>query len=357
MGSSGPILGNHYTDMRLVAIILILLGAVGALVAGVLNSFQHFSDVESIFAGKCKPVRGIDGPADIVIDRPTKRAFIASHNVREKNARGSIHVFDLENPLAASGWRDQTNGLPEDFEPHGLSYFEDGDMRRLFVVNLANNAIERFSVGTNGTLQHLETIQMPELSSPNDIVAIGPRSFYVTNDEMAGRASLLGDLHFLTRAQTGAVYVYDDGDWRVAAEQIRFANGLAYRAVDDLLYVSETTGNAVSVFRRDVADNSLNYLKKINLPAFPDNLSVSDDGTILVAAHPKPLSVPLHRANESLHSPSAVYEIDDTGEASLVYQNGGEEISASSVAARLDDKLIIGALYDRKFLICDLARD
>lgn len=343
--------------MRFVSVIVVLLLLGGGAIYAGLRSFNHFAEIERVFAGQCEPVQGIVGPEDIHIDARRSRAFISSLDRRTGDARGAIHIFDLDDPLSDSAWRDQTSGEPAAFEPFGLDYYDDGEVRRLFVVNQANNSVEMFDVSADGALMHLETFTERRLTSPNSVVATGRRSFYVTNDVRPGRSSRMGDLHFLTRAASGQVLYTDGTVWRVAAEGLRFANGIDLSPDGSHAYVAETAGGAIQVFERNLETEALAHIDEIKLDAAPDNLMVDEAGVVWIGALPKPLTAPRHKLNPDILSPSQVIRIDADGRPRTVYRDDGEELSASTTAARLGRTLLIGALYDEKFLICRLPAD
>lgn len=338
---------------------LLLLTFAGGTVAYTLYSFNHFRDVEDRFDGECSPVTGVLGPEDIEATPSLGRAFVSSLDRRAgADARGSIFAVLTDDPLDSENWRDRTTGKPEKFRPLGLNYYEDGDVRRLFVVNDATKAVEIFDVGPAGDLAHVETISERRLTSPNDVVAVGLRSFYVTNDVEPGRSSLLGKLQFVSRAATGKIYYFDGVSMRVAAEGLRFANGVALNARGTRLYAAETSGQSLRVYDRDPASGVLTLAKVESLPAAPDNLNVAWDGSIWIGAQPKPLSVPLVERDPKRLAPSSVIRyVDQEGVASPmteVFSNKGDAISTSTVAAVAGSKLLIGALLDDKYLICNL---
>lgn len=336
---------------------LFLLALLLLLVAGAgirLQSFNHFSAVEPVALNRCAPVTGIIGPEDIKIDAKSGLAFISSLDRRDKAARGAIHVFDVSDPLSTAAWRDRTNGAPSAFKPLGLDFYDDGEVRRLFVINEATPAVEVFDVAEDGALTHLESFVERRLTSPNNVVAVGPRQFYVTNDVRPGRDALIADLHFLMRVGSGDIFFVDSDVWRLAAEGLRFANGLALSPDGTQLYVAETAGNAVKVFDRDPATGALMLAGAIDLEAAPDNINMDEDGALWVGALPKPLLVPRLHNDLNAVAPSAVIKVTRDGQTRTIYRNQGDEQSAATVAARIEDKLLIGALYEQKFLLCDL---
>jgi len=344
--------------MRFAAFLLVLIALIGGYGYATLRSFNHFETIERSFAGKCAPVAGIAGPEDLQIDAVTGRAFISSLDRRKEGARGAIHIFDVDDPLSDSAWRDRTGGVPADFQPLGLYFFRQGEIQRLFVVNQANNGVELFDVASDGALTHMETFTERRLTSPNDVVAVGPRAFYVTNDVRSGRDGMLASLHFIMRSASGAVFYMDGSVWRVALEGLHFANGVNISPDGLTLYVAETAANAINFYDRDADNGRLELLKSIKLAASPDNINVDEIGAVWIGALPKPLLVPRHGRNPGIAAPSEIIRISSVGGApEVIYRDDGGEISASTSAARIGSTLLIGSLFEKKFLICNLSSE
>ncbi len=342
--------------MRLAAIVLLVFGLAAAGVLLTLQSFNHFARISHQFDGRCVPVSGIAGPEDMAVDHGRGRVFVSSLDRRGDNLRGAIHLVDPADPLAADGWRDMTGGEPKAFRPLGVDYYEDGEVRRLFVVNDVNNAVEIFDVGEDGALLHLETLAERRMTSPNNIAAVGARQFYVTNDVRAGRNTMMGKLHFLVRATNGDVLYYDGVAWRIAATGLRFANGIAVGNDGENVYVAETADKSVKIFSRRAESGMLTPVSRVRTQAAPDNLSVDADGAVWAAGMPKPLALPRHAADAGNRAASAVMRIAEDA-AETVYLDDGGELSAATTAVRLGDDLMIGALYEHKFLLCELPGD
>ncbi|NNL89168.1 MAG: hypothetical protein HKP25_08865 [Marinicaulis sp.] len=343
--------------MRFFLFLAVLAGFIGAAGYFGLRSFNHFDEIEREFAGQCTPFTGIAGPEDIEIDHERGLAFISSLDRRADGPRGAIHLVNLDEPLDGAGFVDRTGGEPEAFKPFGIAYYEDDEVRRLFVVNSAANSVELFDVDEDGALVHIETFAERRLTSPNNIVAVGPRQFYVTNDVKPGRTTRAGGLHFLFRATSGEVFFVDGDTWRLAAEGLRFANGITASDDGAKIYVAETASNTVRVYSRDLETDVLALSRTIKIDAAPDNLSIDTEGHIWIAALPKPLSAPSHGKNPAVHSPSAVIRIGGNDTPELIYRDSGAEISAATVAAKSGRTMLIGGLYDAKFLICRLPPD
>lgn len=340
---------------------LILIAAVGACGAWVflLKSFHQFDKVASSFDGSCTPISDMPGPEDIQIDPAQRRAFVSSYDRRAKGARrGAIMAFSIDDPLAEDAWRDRTDGAPVEFEPLGLYFYVGDDVRRLFVVNAAAKTVELFDVDDNGDLKHLESFSERRLTSPNDVVAVGPRAFYVTNDIEPGRASLLDRLRFQFRIRSGRVLYFDGVSWRIAAEDLSFANGIAVSPDGARLYVAETAASALRIYDRDIVNGALALQKTVAMGAAVDNINIDRHGSLWIGAHPKQQQLASYIRNPDEKLPSLVLRYDDhAGGQPLpraIYADDGTEISASTSAAKLGSTLLIGALLEKKLLICTL---
>ncbi|MEO0613623.1 MAG: SMP-30/gluconolactonase/LRE family protein [Pseudomonadota bacterium] len=328
------------------------------------RSFNHFDQVTSRFDGQCKSVAGIAGPEDIQIDFRTGFAFVSSFDRRGALAkgakttdlRGAVHRFDLANPLDDRSWRDLTGGVPARFQPLGLHLYRDENGARLFVVNAAQKSVELYDVHTDGTLTHLEQFTERRLSSPNDVVAVGPRAFYVTNDNNATRGTVKSNINFLFRRGTGKVLYFNGISWHEAATNIQYANGLAVNRAGDRLYVGETAGESLIDYRRDPQTGYLKLHRRIGVNAAVDNINIDEEGQLWIGAHPRPLALLRHQRDQSALAPSSVFRFDEaTDSLSEIYADDGSVLSGSSSAARLGSSLVIGALFEEKFLICRMA--
>ena len=95
---------------------------------------------------------------------------------------GAIYLYDLADPR--HGLRNLTPGESPEFAPHGVGLHVGADGRAtLLVVNheRGKNSIEVFR-WDGATLKHEKTLADPLLVSPNDVHALDPERFFVTND-------------------------------------------------------------------------------------------------------------------------------------------------------------------------------
>jgi len=88
-------------------------------------------------------------------------------------------------------WESQI--LPPDFRPHGISYTRIAGIPTLFVISHtyqdANpHVVEVFQKEKTLGWQHKKTLRHPSLTSPNDLYALPNGDVYVSNDRGTGVA-------------------------------------------------------------------------------------------------------------------------------------------------------------------------
>jgi len=180
---------------RILAAIGVLILVIVAVSIGLLARGGAFREIEPHFAGTCEALPLEGSGEDILIDRERGIAYLSLLDrksvVQGKDVQGTVARIDLNvRPFTA------VNALatrPDAFRPHGMSLYVGPDgQRRLFVINHGQKrgvdpeAVEIFAEGAPGQYVHLESIRGDELYSPNDVVAVGPRQFYVANDKALG---------------------------------------------------------------------------------------------------------------------------------------------------------------------------
>lgn len=326
-----------------------------------LRHLNFFESYGSNYEGSCTPVVGVPGVEDIAADETLSIAWLSSMDRRADNnktvTRGTIVAFDPANPLDTASWKDRTNGAPEVFEPLGLDLYEDESARRLFVVNKAGKNILIYNIGPNGELALADMLSDRRLSNPNSIVAVGPRSFYVTNSTRTSGRGLLYQLGFVFGQASGSVLHYDGNSWSNAAEDLKLANGIEVSVDGTTLYVAETADKALTMFDRDPATGIILRAGKLKLDAFPDNLNRLADGSLLIGAIPKPLAFSSHAGNQNKSAPSQIMKVSFSGNGNdaphVLYQDDGNQLSGATSAIRLGSNLLIGAYAENKFLLCE----
>ena len=356
--------GKEGEEMKILRnVIIILLAVVLALAVFVLKTYRdagQFKTLRPHSPGPCQIVPGLQSSEDITIDPETGMAFISSDDRRpwfsgKKGKQGAIFAYNLLStpPRLINLTRDFTR----EFHPHGIGlYIGKDNTRLLFVVNHAGGKqyIEIFKL-EGDKLVHLKTVSGPLMISPNDVLPIGPMQFYVTNDH--GSASKSGKMleDYLQLARSYVLY-FDGSRFKKVISGLKYANGININSKGDTVYVASTTGRAIEVYRRDRATGSLTWTKQIKLKTAPDNIEVDAQGRLWVGCHPKLLTFVKYAKDPHVHSPSQVMMIkvaeQSNDKITEVYLNDGLPISGSSVAAYYRHNLLIGSVFDPRFLVC-----
>ena len=124
------------------------------------------------------------------------------------------------------------------------------------------------------------------------------------------------------------------------------------------LYLAATTELVLYVFKRDIPSGSLDLEAEIELGTGGDNIEIDAKGDIWIGAHPQLLKFVGHAADRSKLSPSQVLWIkqNSPGDYAVeeIYLNDGQELSGSSVAAVMGNRLLIGAVFEHRFLDCGM---
>lgn len=340
---------------------IILLIIIGWWIFDFLKDAGQFKNLQPHFSGTCIEVAGIWGPEDITIDPAKRIAYISSTDRwalgRGDEGRGAIFSYNLKHnqskPLMLQ--HDFAGG----FNPHGISLFvgEQG-IEQLFVVNHVDgrHSIEVFQLAENDMI-HLQTLQNPMMISPNDIVAVGLNQFYFTNDH--GYATgVMRTFEEYGRLKMANLIYYDGSSYKEVASGFSYANGVNVSPDGERLYLAATTELALYVFKRDIPSGSLDLEEKLELGTGVDNIEIDINGDIWIGAHPQLLKFVGHTTDKSKLSPAQVLHIRQSSNGDYaveeIYLNSGKELSGSSVAAILEGRMLIGAVFENRFLDCSL---
>lgn len=369
----------------LIPIVIIALFIIRTLVsAGQCKTIESYSEFD------CKPLEGFAGGEDIVIDRSTGTAFISytdrraalsgqsfdsgilSYSLLESNPTPQrLEIVSKQNKsaklskfasdgFASSGFASSGFAF-QGFSFHGIDVYTDSNQNKfLFAVNHESvnqpagySVIEIFEY-KNNKLYHVETIQDKELRNLNDVVAVGPRQFYATVDH--GATSYFGQIfeNYLQLPISHVVY-FDGQSTRKVAGGIAYANGIAVS--NNTVYVAGTVGQKVHVYDRNLETGDLTKKKSIYLGTGVDNIDIDEQGVVWIGSHPKLLSFVEHSKHKSKLSPSEVVTLtwqSDTNnyKPKTVYLNDGSQLSGLSVAAAYRNRVLLGTVFESKFLDC-----
>jgi arylesterase / paraoxonase len=322
------------------------------------------SPTPSHFDGTCRTLPLSASAEDLRIDPSTGLVYLTYYDrVEEGHAnrarQGSVMLLDLNaaEPRVRAALTAEFPGL----SPSGLSLYSPANgPKRLFVMSFESgrgrHSIEIFEQTATGTFTHVESIQDELVWSPVSIVAVGPRQFYFTND---GRRP--------GRRKGGGLVYFDGEKMKQMAPRIDDALGVAVSPDGKKLYLAEARRGQMFVYDREIATGALKYSERVELPSMPHNLTVDSEGSVWIAAHPRGLAYSGSLRNAAIKSPTQVLkytpgperggEERDVEEGSVeeIYVNGGEQLSAGSVAAARGNQLLIGSIADHKLLLCTRA--
>ncbi|KAA5804817.1 hypothetical protein F1654_02120 [Alkalicaulis satelles] len=337
-------------------VIVALIGARMAYV--VIPASGALTPVSEIGTEGCVRVPVAPGTEDVTIDPVTGLAFVSAQDRRAGSMAqtNGIYVFDPANPDLV---RRVSNDAPADFRPHGISLWRgqgpDGEaMARLFVIShpASGSQVLIYDIGEGGALTHLETVTDPVIRSPNDVVGVGPRQFYITNDTYFGDTPM-GYLEAFLGLPLGNVAYFDGRSARKAAGGFIYANGINVSADGRQLYAAAFLGREVQVFDRDIASGELTRTARHRMPLGADNIEIGPDGALYVGGNVQVFAFLAHAEDESALAPSIVMRLDpQTGEQRTVFMNDGSLINSASVGAVHDGRLAVGAVFDAHVLLC-----
>ncbi len=337
----------------LLGIVFLVLLFVGRLLinAGV------FTKIDPHFKGKITEISGFEGAEDIAIDQETGLAYISSNDFSKKESKkGAIFLLNLDDsipkPINISGI------LPFDFHPHGISLYkaENGD-KLLFVVNHRTDGqfIEIFN-WNDSSLVHKESISNPLIISPNDLVAVNEKAFYVTNDHDEPLSNWRGKKD-LMQIPMGNVVYFDGKNTKIVADGFLYANGINKSNDGKKLFVAAVSGGKIVVFDRNDNTGTLTKTDEIEIHG-ADNIEVDKEGNLWAGCHVNLLAFLSHSKDQSKLSPSEIMKITYVGKGNAkvesIYQNDGKPVSGSSVGAVYKNKLLIGTVFEDKVLLGEM---
>jgi arylesterase/paraoxonase len=336
-------------------ITLIVLLFVIAFVLRIVWNSGFFTKIEPHFEGQVTEIGGFSGAEDITIDKITGLALISSTVFGDNAPDGKIYLLNLKQnePTPIS----LTDSLPfNDFHPHGISLYQSEEGEKiLFVINHKKSletTIEIFEF-TDSTLQHKETVKNDLFVSPNDIVGVGVRQFYLTNDHDE-KKSWWRSQKDLLQIPMGNVCYFDGNKARILADGFLYANGINVSQDGKKLFVAATTGKKIVIFDRDISSGKLTENTEIAING-ADNIEIDESGDLWVGCHPKLLAFLAHSKDHAKLSPSEIVKISlESGQpvTESVYLNDGTPLSGSSVGAVWRNKLLIGSVFGDKVLLC-----
>jgi hypothetical protein len=321
-----------------------------------LDSHGVFTTVTPGFAGTCRTVKTPAGPGDIVFDG--NLAIVAAMDRRVRaNPSDGLYLYDPAKPEAGLV---KLGGTPADFHPSGLGLYRAPDgTRTLMVINQRLSGA--FSIDLferdGSALKETGSIESGLLVSPSAIAPFDAQSFYVVNDHMSKTSfgRWLDDTFALQRSD---VLYFDGIKFLEVAKNLNFPSGVALSPDGSHLYVAEAYARQLASFERNPFSGQLTVVGTLAIPSNLAKISLGPDGQLWLASQPKAFAMAAWRDDPQKLAPSEIFRVQIIGgipqTATLLYANGGDEISGSSVAAVANGHLLIGSPYGKKLLDCKL---
>jgi arylesterase/paraoxonase len=345
--------------------LVVLLVLVAFFVIRWLTAAGVFTSVTPVSPNICQPIARLQGPEDFEVDAAHDAVIVSSTNRRApKDAPDpgdGLYVLKLSDPHAAPV--KLADGVPKDFHPHGISLYRaaNGD-ETLMAINHhrgGTHSVEIFGLAyENGVAKLLPhaSIAGGLLVSPNDLFAVGPDRFYVTNDHATTTGLGRFAENYLIWPHADLVY-FNGTSFRISVQRMAFPNGVYVSPDGGHLYVALTNERRIVAFSREPYFGSLKEIGSLSIPARLDNISADAEGRLIVAGHPSLLAVNSFRADPAKPSPSEVFRVtlDKDGVPTgyeTIFADKGRLIGASSVAAMVGQRLLIGSVLDDKILEC-----
>lgn len=310
--------------------------------------------LDSKLVESCSRVDIFAGTEDVAIDYATNLVFVSGSDRRNTSHQDGIFAFPLDSQTQV---KRVSPANMEDFHPHGISLWSGMGETRLFVIShqsTGNDVVEIFVVGKDGMLEHAETVSFAAMHSPNDLVAVGARQFYASNDRGVGTGIVALAEQYLALPLSSAVY-FDSMQGRVVAEGLVSANGINQSPDGKTIYIAEALGSRVAVYKRDLTTGALTKQRQIAVGTAADNIDVDPAGVLWIAGHSKVFDFLAHAQDADKIAPSHIIKLNpasDEIEDVFLALNG--EINAASVGAVHNNTLVVGAVFDGHVMVCPL---
>ncbi|XP_033108199.1 serum paraoxonase/arylesterase 2-like [Anneissia japonica] len=216
--------------------------------------------------GPCHKLPPIEYGSEDITTLPNGIAIISSSLYGPPHS--NLYSFDFNAPdkkvkeITIVG-----NFKKTDLYPHGIYVWIDkksGNVT-LFLVNHAPGieAVVVFDYDQNeNTLYHKKTITDPLFTSLNDVVAVGPDTFYATNFLTFGYKYIL--LEKILQLPFANVVFYDGKKSSVVASGLSGANGINVSPDQRTIYVSTSFSQQLHVYSRK-EDSSLEAVKVLHV--------------------------------------------------------------------------------------------
>jgi DNA-binding beta-propeller fold protein YncE len=321
---------------------------------------------------------GLQNPEDLARIPGTRSLLVSQFGSMDEDRPGALALLDTTTrkitPLFPQGgvgaepqihegpdWGDASCEGPPDkrFNPHGIDLHTRPDGRHeLFVVNHGGReAVEIFELLQNDGRHELQwrgCVPMPAGLFLNDVSALPHVGFVATHmfERGHGARALYQMARATFRFDTGYVVQWSPGNrvHKLPGTDAPFPNGIATSADGREMFVNVYMSNEVRRIERKTG----RLLGRAPV-AHPDNITWSDDGTLLVAAHVGGLSQVSACQRIQKGACTASFDIVSLDPRTMrtrqVLHRDGAPMGAGTVALPIEQELFIGSFKSDRMLV------
>ncbi|KAJ3271740.1 hypothetical protein HK104_004632, partial [Borealophlyctis nickersoniae] len=211
-----------------------------------------------------------------------------AHFGKRDDESDPVYIYDLETEKLT---RLTHPSFPTPLRTHGIKLYtppSDPSRTIIFLVNHhpPHSTIEIFShVHGTTVMTHELTISSPLITTPNNLVPLGPRTVLISNDHKH-RNGFMRHVEEIGRFPWSNVVLFHEGETRVVAGGIKGANGMAMSRDGKYVLVNAVAGGEVVVYELQGtgAETGLKEVGKVHVGILNDNLAVDEaTGDVYVA--------------------------------------------------------------------------
>jgi len=341
-----------------------------ALTAGGLLTNAAQAQMQGTGEASYKPARTFAAglsPEDIVALPGGKWLVAGALPKTDAGTRGGLSLIDTSNPSnivalypapSASDSQDKVRfkdcpgPLTGGFAPHGINVerLPDGGTNIVSVNHRGRESIEYFHIAQDGAAPHavwIGCVVLPAGSSGNSVAPLSGGGLIVTDFIHKPNPRFLQDMENGT--ETGSVLKWTpEAGWsEFSPIKMSGANGATITPDGKWLFISEWSDYKIWKFALDGSVSP----QSIHLNFLPDNLRLTDKGSILIAGqNADPINVMTCRSKHvPCQAPFTVLEMDPATMTTKVLARGGDDnFGGATGAAMIGTSLWISSYYSEK---------
>lgn len=345
-----------------------LLAAAGLLIATLaymVGNLSRFTGIyqqhEALLVDACRERFALPGAEDVV-SIPGQGVFVSAVDRagRQPGFEAGIYwIADDAQPVLAS------KDAPRPFGPHGIDLLPTENGYLLYAIShqaelyqegagSETHSVEVFEVTPDFGLKHLRTLNHPLMRSPNDLSVLSEDRFYFSNDWRFLGGFMRQAEQYLALPVSDLVF-YDQGDARIVDKGLNYPNGVALSADKKTLWLNEVRGRSTRSYEVDLKSGELTRAEVFSVATVPDNVTLADDGTLIIAGIPKAFAFQAHAEGHAETAPAQIFRLDPaTGETENLFYTEDGTINGATVGRQHGDTLFIGTAYGATLLKCPM---